>query len=262
MWPSLPAANHIADVANIFFIGSLVIGVVSTVLIVWMSGVKEAYWEKDRTESAERIAVVAAQGEKARAELGIAQADIAKAKAQAAALERDTAKARQAIVEANARTKEAELKLEELRRQVAPRILKRDALIKALEGQPKAPTEIMYLRDDAESFELAQQISLAMEAAGWQITSRLPIPPTSDPQAITAMAVGGQPSGVTVVVSGATQEEADASLNAMLGKEWAKTPFTVLEHALGDALGKITVHAGGQNVPPEGTLRVVVSPRI
>jgi hypothetical protein len=56
MWPPLPTANHIADVANWFFIGSLVIGVVSTILIVWMSGVKEAYWEKDRAESAERIA--------------------------------------------------------------------------------------------------------------------------------------------------------------------------------------------------------------
>jgi hypothetical protein len=56
MWPSLAAANSIADTANWFFIGSLVAGVVSTVLIVWMAGVKETYWEKDRTESAERIA--------------------------------------------------------------------------------------------------------------------------------------------------------------------------------------------------------------
>jgi hypothetical protein len=166
------------------------------------------------------------------------------------------------IAEFNARAKEAEFKLEELRRQVAPRSLKRDVLIKILEGQPKAPTEIMYLRDDAESFELAQQIALAMEAAGWQITSRLPIPPTSDPQAITAMAVGGQPSGVTVVVGGITQEEEDASLNAMQGKEWIKTPWTVLTHALGESLGKISGRAGGQNAPPEGSLRVVVSPRL
>lgn len=56
MWPSLSVANYIADVANWFFIDSLVVGVVSTTLIVWMSGVKEAHWEKDRTASAERIA--------------------------------------------------------------------------------------------------------------------------------------------------------------------------------------------------------------
>src|ERR1700730_5581558 len=81
MWPSLPVANHIADVANWFFIGSLVVGVVSTILIVWMAGVKEAYWETDRAESAERIASLMIQGDQ---------------------LRKDTA-------EANARTKESEL---------------------------------------------------------------------------------------------------------------------------------------------------------
>jgi hypothetical protein len=56
MWPSLPVANHIADVANWFFIGSLVVGVVSTILIVWMAGVKEAYWDQDREAAQVRIA--------------------------------------------------------------------------------------------------------------------------------------------------------------------------------------------------------------
>jgi hypothetical protein len=55
MWPPLPVANHIADIANFFFIGSLVIGVVSTVTIVWMTGVKEAYWENLRRQSDEAI---------------------------------------------------------------------------------------------------------------------------------------------------------------------------------------------------------------
>jgi hypothetical protein len=56
MWPSLPVANHIADVANWFFIGSLVVGVVSTILIVWMAGVKEAYWDLAREAAQLRIA--------------------------------------------------------------------------------------------------------------------------------------------------------------------------------------------------------------
>ena len=56
MWPSLPVANQIADIANFFFIGSLVVGVVATVTIVWMTGVKEAHWDEDRRGSAERIA--------------------------------------------------------------------------------------------------------------------------------------------------------------------------------------------------------------
>jgi hypothetical protein len=62
MWPSLAAAERIADLANIFFIGSLVVGVVSTVTIVWMTGVKEQYWDEDRGAAAERIAVLTTQG--------------------------------------------------------------------------------------------------------------------------------------------------------------------------------------------------------
>jgi hypothetical protein len=56
MWPSLETASHIADVANVFFIASLVIGVVSTILIVWMANVKETHWDTDRRASRERIA--------------------------------------------------------------------------------------------------------------------------------------------------------------------------------------------------------------
>jgi hypothetical protein len=72
------------------FIASLVVGVIATVLIVWMSGVKEAYWEKDRGDSAERIAQLVVQGDR---------------------LRNDTA-------EANARATNAQLALEKLK---APR---------------------------------------------------------------------------------------------------------------------------------------------
>lgn len=262
MWPSLPTANHIADVANWFFIGSLVVGVVSTILIVWMSGVKETYWEKDRTESAERIAIVAAQGDKARAELGSAQTDIAKAKTQTAALERDTAKARQAIVEANARTKEAELKLEQLRKDLGPRHLQRDIFLKEMLGQPSAQVEILYLQDDPECFGLAQEIWRALEDAKWPVVAPKPIPSLFLSDGPTSLSVGAQPSGVTVVARQVTLEEADASQNAFLGKEWIKTPWTVLKAALAASLGKISASAGTPNGPPEGTLRVVISPRL
>ena len=56
MWPSLETASHIADVANVFFIASLVVGLVSTFLIVWMANVKETHWDIDRRASSERIA--------------------------------------------------------------------------------------------------------------------------------------------------------------------------------------------------------------
>ena len=43
------------------------------------------------------------------------------------------------IATSNAIAKEAELKLEQLRRQVAPRQLKRETFMKELSGQPSAP---------------------------------------------------------------------------------------------------------------------------
>lgn len=68
MWPSLSTASRIADIANVGLIVSLIIGLISTVLIAWMSNVKEAYWERDRQESAERIAFLTKQSDELRKE--------------------------------------------------------------------------------------------------------------------------------------------------------------------------------------------------
>jgi hypothetical protein len=63
----------------------------------------------------------------------------------------------------------AELKLERLRRQVAPRRLNREAFFKAIEGQPKARGEIMYLRDDPECFDEAPDLREKIMAGGMSI---------------------------------------------------------------------------------------------
>ncbi|MEJ0052293.1 MAG: hypothetical protein WDN02_13990 [Methylovirgula sp.] len=55
-WPSLSAASKISDWANLLFIGSLVIGVVSTIMIVWMAGVKERHWDIARKQADLEIA--------------------------------------------------------------------------------------------------------------------------------------------------------------------------------------------------------------
>lgn len=173
----------------------------------------------------------------------------------------EIAEANAKIAEAGARQKEAELKLEQLRRQVAPRQLQRDKFINDLLGQPSAPVEIMYLMDDPECFDLAQQIWRALEDAKWPVSPPKPIPPlvlSDDP---TPMSVGGQPSGVTVVVKVATREESEAAANALAGKDWVKTPWTVLSHAIGEGLGRIATHAGSPFGPEAGALRVVVAPR-
>jgi hypothetical protein len=52
----------------------LVVGVVFTILIVWMAGVKEGYWERDRTESAERVASLVIQGDELRKDTAEANA--------------------------------------------------------------------------------------------------------------------------------------------------------------------------------------------
>jgi hypothetical protein len=162
------------------------------------------------------------------------------------------------------RTANAELKAEQLRKELGPRQLQRAIFLKEIAESPKSHAEIMYLRDDPECFDLAQQIWRALEDAVWDVTPPTPIPANTTGSASdipTAMAVDGQPSGVTVVVHGITQAEADASTHQMMGQPWVRTPWTVLVHALGDSIGKIGGHAGGPNAPPEGTLRVVVAPR-
>jgi hypothetical protein len=43
MWPSEDWASKLYDLANWFLIGALIVGAVSTVLLVWMGNIKEAY---------------------------------------------------------------------------------------------------------------------------------------------------------------------------------------------------------------------------
>jgi hypothetical protein len=138
MWPSLPMANHIADWANGLFIASLVVGVVSSFLIVWMSGVKEGYWEKDRTESAERVASLVVQGDQ---------------------LRKDTA-------EANARAVEAQLALEKFK---APRILtaqQQAAAVAALSAFAGTPFDFS-VNPTPEPAALMGQIATILVNAKW-----------------------------------------------------------------------------------------------
>ncbi|HEX3116885.1 MAG TPA: hypothetical protein VHQ48_15555 [Bradyrhizobium sp.] len=173
---------------------------------------------------------------------------------RAGTLERDAATIRE-------RAANAELRLEQLRKDLGPRHLQRDIFLKELFGQPSAQVEILYLQDDPECFGLAQEIWRALEDAKWPVMAPKPIPSLFLSDGPTSLSVGAQPSGVTIVARQVTLEEADASQNAFLGKEWIKSPWTVLKSALAASLGKISASAGTPNGPPEGTLRVVVTPR-
>src|SRR6478752_5646573 len=72
MWPSFEIASKLYDWANVFLIGSLVIGAVSTVLVVWMGNAKEAYLKEGIALANERAET--AKEHAAQLELRVAEA--------------------------------------------------------------------------------------------------------------------------------------------------------------------------------------------
>jgi hypothetical protein len=55
MWPSLEVASRIADISNGVLVISLVVGVISTAVSIWMTDVKEAHWEAARRSLEQRL---------------------------------------------------------------------------------------------------------------------------------------------------------------------------------------------------------------
>lgn len=221
-------AIRLNDLSNLALIVGLVIGVVATAILVWTGGVKEEYLKRDLAVTNERAA---------------------NANARAAKLENDAAQAR--------------LELEKLKEKIGPRKLNRVIFHRTLEGQPKEPVEILYLRDDPDSLEFAQEIENDLKQAEWTVVSREPIPSpregTADANNPITMSVGGQPSGVTVVAHSVSEEESQASWNAIIGKDWVKTPWTTLAVAFQKSMGE----SKGSSHPtcPNGVLRIIVGPR-
>jgi hypothetical protein len=67
--------------------------------------------------------------------------------------------------EANARAKEADLKLEQLRRLAGPRSLNHDVFLKELEGKPKAHVAIWYLPDTSDGWAFSIRLLGALRRA-------------------------------------------------------------------------------------------------
>jgi hypothetical protein len=159
VWPTLPLANRIADLANLFFIGSLVVGVVATVLIVWMANVKEGHWERARLDSDERIAHLNNAAAKLSAEAQIARAEIAKANERAA-----DANSRASV--ADARALEAQLALERFK---APRKLLDDQQMRISEKLKRFSGQqfILSVSTDQDSLKLVRVLASVLKNAGW-----------------------------------------------------------------------------------------------
>jgi hypothetical protein len=154
----------------------------------------------------------------------------------------------------------AALELEQLRAQVGPRQFNRQAFLEALRGETAGTVTILYLRNDPECFDVAQQIWHLLEDAGWAVGPPAPIFDGRHEQP-APMNVDGQPSGITVVASTDSQAEVDAAQLRFERQAWVRTPFTTLTYAIERGIGRAATHVNGPNRPPIGTLRVVVAPR-
>jgi len=173
-----------------------------------------------------------------------------------------------ALAEANKAAREAELKTEQLRKELGPRTINLDSFVESLRDKPGLSVEIYYLRDDPDSSRLASSLWLALLKAKWHGDRPTAIPP-KDPSISgdyespwpLPLTVGGQPGGVTLV------EHQPKSMmivspefrEYMKGPNREGTPFAALFNALQGSLGLVW-YSRHPSVP-ENKLRVVIAPR-
>ncbi len=190
--------------------------------------------------------------------------ELAQAKEEFERYKIDTAKV---IAEANARQKEAEVKLEQLRERMGQRHIKGEQFLKILEGKPQAPVEILFVREDGEAFTLALEIRDWLKRALWEVEEPRPISdsdlaPRLAPNHPSAMAAGGQPQGVSVFLRADSQADFEREIeqNPLDPNRPLDTPRKALSNALLDSLGSISGGMSGENGRP-GVLRVIIGPK-
>lgn len=158
MGTSPETAAWVSDWANVVLIVSLIVGVVSTYLVVISGNVKEADLKR-------QVAV-------ANAEAARANESGAELKLQAAGLERETAKANEAAATANQRAAELALALEKERAARLPRTVSAEqagALASLLKDVPKGPVYVVPDWVDAEAKLFAAQIERVLRDIGYSV---------------------------------------------------------------------------------------------
>lgn len=182
MWPSLESANRISDFANWGLVASLVVGVISTVLIVWMASTKEGYWDRERDAARERIAGLVKDTERLSGDAEAAKAEIATAQNNAATANERAAAANERAAALEKEATQARLEQERLKGLVNWRVIdpaKISALASALR-QSTGTVTLRYVATDAEAVGVAVQISKALEEAnrlaGRQVWTYTPDP--------------------------------------------------------------------------------------
>jgi hypothetical protein len=141
MWPSEEITSRLYDLANIGLIFGLIIGVISTVLIVWMGNKKETYLRQHLADTNERAA-----------------------------------HAEERAAEATSRTEEERVKRLELEASIQPRRLTADQkakLTSVLKPFSAIPITLDWVAGGGqESADLASDINDALMSAGIAIKSR------------------------------------------------------------------------------------------
>lgn len=169
-------------------------------------------------------------------------------------------KMRLQTAEAKRRQAQAELDLEELRAKVIWRHIDTAKFLAILQASPATPTntEIVYLRDDPESWNLATEVFTLLHKADWPVTFPAPITPNESgifSSFPTALSAGGSISGGIALV---TNEEFKMPT-------WEnKTPAGFLAKAFLEGLGggiAINRILPEHNRLASGAIRVVVGPR-
>jgi hypothetical protein len=175
----------------------------------------------------------------------------------------------QQIAEANARQKEAELKLAELRKLAGPRNINFDKFKEEIEGQPKAVVAIWYVPEASDGYWFASRLFAILHSAGWEASMPQTIPELTREDVVAVMPdpsgqlysilhgqppvmnAGGQPSGVTVVGDGDHDALPDAPMS----------PYKALFSALAKSTDFGMYGSGGSQfmLVPKGTLRVVIA---
>lgn len=119
MWPSLKSAVLLYDLANIGLIIGLVVGVISTVLVVWMGNVKEEYLHRELANSRERTASLEKQSDESKVAISKANADAAQSLAAAKQAEANLAGANSRAEEARADAAKASARSDEAKAESA-----------------------------------------------------------------------------------------------------------------------------------------------
>lgn len=144
-------------------------------------------------------------------------------------------------------------------RAVEQRQLDPERFLKALEGRPKAPVEIVVSANDGEALQLALQFQRLLQIATWKVSDPVKVRQRELVRLANLPSYGSEEHqlvGIAVAVVAESQEEFD-----VFGDRQANTPLNALLEAILETLGSVNTYAAGKNVfpaPPPKTLRIAI----